>query len=624
VRSRCCGYVHPGFVSPARLTPFQTLKHPNIVRLYEVIETDKYIGIIIEYASGGELFDHILAHRYLKERDAAKLFSQLISGVWYIHQKKIVHRDLKLENLLLDRHRNVIITDFGFANRFEHRSDDLMQTSCGSPCYAAPELVISEGLYVGSAVDIWSCGVILYAMLAGYLPFDDDPANPDGDNINLLYKYIVNTPLSFPEYISTEARDLLSMMLVPDPTRRADLSSVMAHKWLAPYAHIFQRGVDELEQAALEQHQMKRLAYQRQMKQAAAQAKVSRTQSTKSVDVFGGKSRAGQQGIAQPDFLYETSVEQSNYVPPAAARKHHPVDVPLDDDPFSPSLSQAVSPLDDVTAEGDVRGGPRAKRSKDDGGSRTRKVSAPTSEPKKKGGFRHTIQVEYDDAQQETQQPSGLSPPRRASSKRREQEDVQMANADGRGVRERAGSQTSPSTSSPVRERGKTARRPSQSSAKPLPEPPASPFVAARDAAATSPGAGAELGSAEPGQDSAISTDSQSSKHSKHRKGLSMDRIGLGKIFGTTPATDQLNGAGSSDKSEGPSPFVGEHDKEKRPATLPLSRPQEVRDLVGYVQNVMLTVSPLSPAHRKYVISSNMHRMACSLYRPSLSPTESK
>ena len=205
---------------------WQTLKHPNIVRLYDVIETDKYIGIILEYASGGELFDHILAHRYLREKDACKLFSQLISGVWYIHQKKIVHRDLKLENLLLDRHRNVIITDFGFANRFEHRSDDLMQTSCGSPCYAAPELVISDGLYVGSAVDIWSCGVILYAMLAGYLPFDDDPANPDGDNINLLYKYIVNTPLSFPDYISEDARDLLSIMLVPDPARRADLPTL--------------------------------------------------------------------------------------------------------------------------------------------------------------------------------------------------------------------------------------------------------------------------------------------------------------------------------------------------------------------------------------------------------------
>ncbi|KAJ3508425.1 hypothetical protein NLJ89_g5765 [Agrocybe chaxingu] len=212
----------------------KTLKHPNIVRLYDVIETDKYIGIILEYASGGELFDHILAHRYLRERDAAKLFSQLISGVWYIHQKKIVHRDLKLENLLLDRHRNVIITDFGFANRFEHRADDLMQTSCGSPCYAAPELVISEGLYVGSAVDIWSCGVILYAMLAGYLPFDDDPANPDGDNINLLYRYIISTPLSFPDYISMEARDLLSAIQMLSERR---LKSWSKRPWISTKAN---------------------------------------------------------------------------------------------------------------------------------------------------------------------------------------------------------------------------------------------------------------------------------------------------------------------------------------------------------------------------------------------------
>ena len=228
------------------------MKHPNIVRLYDVIETDKYIGIILEYASGGELFDHILAHRYFKEKDAAKLFSQLISGVWYIHQKKIVHRDLKLENLLLDRDRNVVIIDFGSANRFEHRTDDLMQTRCGSPCYTAPELVISEGLYVGSAVDVWSCGVILYAMLAGHVPFDDDPANPHGDDINLLYKYIVNTPLSFPAYVSAEAIGLLSMMLIPDPSRRADLRSIMAHPWLSAYAHIFSSGVDDLEHAAME------------------------------------------------------------------------------------------------------------------------------------------------------------------------------------------------------------------------------------------------------------------------------------------------------------------------------------------------------------------------------------
>ena len=136
--------------------------------------------------------------------------------------EKIVHRDLKLENLL-GWQRNVIITDFCFANRFEHKDDELMQKTCGSPFYAAPELVISDGIYVESAVDIWSCGVILYATLAGHLPFDDGPVNPDGDKINLLYKYIINTPLPFPNYISAEARDLLSLMLVPDPKNRADI-----------------------------------------------------------------------------------------------------------------------------------------------------------------------------------------------------------------------------------------------------------------------------------------------------------------------------------------------------------------------------------------------------------------
>jgi protein-serine/threonine kinase len=121
-----------------------------------------------------------------------------------------------------------------------------MQTSRGSRCYVAPEPVISDGMYVGPAVDVWSCGVVLYAMLAGYLPFNDDPANPDGDNINLLYKYIVNTPLSFPEYISAEARDLLFLMLVPDPKNWADIQTVMNHRWLRPCAPLFNRTLADL------------------------------------------------------------------------------------------------------------------------------------------------------------------------------------------------------------------------------------------------------------------------------------------------------------------------------------------------------------------------------------------
>ncbi|KAJ3413988.1 hypothetical protein HDV05_007195 [Chytridiales sp. JEL 0842] len=217
----------------------QSLDHKYIVKLIEVIETDHYIGIVLEYASGGELFEYILAHRYLKERDACRFFAQLLAGVAYIHSVGIVHRDLKLENLLLDANKCIIITDFGFANKSRSNDSDLLQTSCGSPCYAAPELVISDG-YVGEAADIWSCGVILYAMLCGYLPFDDDPDNPDGDNINLLYKYILETELDVPDYISEDARMLLQRMLVPDPKYRAKMPEVMAHRWLAPAAHIFE------------------------------------------------------------------------------------------------------------------------------------------------------------------------------------------------------------------------------------------------------------------------------------------------------------------------------------------------------------------------------------------------
>ncbi|KAI5795386.1 hypothetical protein DFH27DRAFT_612617 [Peziza echinospora] len=277
---------HPSRLSKIyrEISILRTLSHPNIVRLHEMVETERHIGIILEYASGGELFDFILTHRFLKDPPACRLFAQLVSGVGYLHKKGIVHRDLKLENLLLDRNRNIIITDFGFANVFDpsdelgeelesklgepeilkelekgvakkdentggiwdelglkggiRRRGDLMATSCGSPCYAAPELVVSDGLYTGRKVDVWSCGVILYAMLAGYLPFDDDPANPEGDNINLLYKYIVSTPLTFPEYVSPHARDLLRRILVPDPRKRADLFEVARHSWLSPFANV--------------------------------------------------------------------------------------------------------------------------------------------------------------------------------------------------------------------------------------------------------------------------------------------------------------------------------------------------------------------------------------------------
>ncbi|UZJ54170.1 hypothetical protein CBS101457_003490 [Exobasidium rhododendri] len=370
------------------------VRHPNIVRLYEVIESDRYIGIVLEYASGGELFDHILAHKYLKERDACRLFAQLISGVSYLHQKKIVHRDLKLENLLLDRNRNVIITDFGFANNFENRKDDLMATSCGSPCYAAPELVVQDGLYAGSAVDVWSCGVILYAMLAGYLPYDDDPKNPEGDNINLLYKYIMATPLTFPEYIGAEPRDLLCKMLVPDPVKRADLETVMAHSWLSPYQDLFRFSVEDLERAAVEQQNKKRMVYRQQMmmqqqmieqQQAALGGRSNGSSISTSGDAPSVKQQRHQSAIASsstvPDRLYEAGGDGGAF----SSTNHR--SRPVTGLPTPVAVAEVPAPLEKdkprSNAEQTSRYGPSSTSAigKKSAGQKTQ---------------RHTIQLEYD------------------------------------------------------------------------------------------------------------------------------------------------------------------------------------------------------------------------------------
>lgn len=567
----------------------RTLKHPNIVRLYDVIETDKYIGIILEYASGGELFDHILAHRYLKEKDAAKLFSQLISGVWYIHQKKIVHRDLKLENLLLDRQRNVIITDFGFANRFEHRADDLMQTSCGSPCYAAPELVISEGLYVGSAVDIWSCGVILYAMLAGYLPFDDDPANPDGDNINLLYKYIVNTPLSFPDYVSAEARDLLSMMLVPDPTRRADLRSIMAHPWLSTYSYLFEKTVDDLEHVAMEQHQQRRLAYQRQMRQAAAAAaakdpaKVSRTQSARVEGILNSAVTSAppprshsyrDHPSGQPELIYDSSVDQSIYsssspvnaVPTSRKGAVSAIVMPKtvqssnDDDPFAPSSHAVHIPVTISKPDDTPSAGRSSREGSSQGALSSRNGPAPSVQPdstKKKSTIdRHTIQVEYADhsapmpelapnfSQSITKKDSSqtgssdrILPSQNISTPAKQKSSRDSAlNTNPRPLPAPPATST-PSSRNQQAQLSSSTLRAAQNRTPTVSVSPASPPMSTEDKSFRSVNTG-------------NGTSSTGSGSSRHRKGLSIDKFGLGKIFGTNGEQAAANGSTSRVPSE--------------------------------------------------------------------------
>jgi protein-serine/threonine kinase len=546
------------------------LKHPNIVRLYDVIETDKYIGIILDYASGGELFDHILAHRFLKEKDACRLFAQLISGVWYIHQRKIVHRDLKLENLLLDRNRNVIITDFGFANRFEHRTDDLMQTSCGSPCYAAPELVISEGAYVGSAVDIWSCGVILYAMLAGYLPFDDDPANPDGDNINLLYKYIVNTPLSFPDYISREARDLLGIMLQPDPQRRADLKLVMQHPWLAPYAHLFEKSVEDIEASAIELHKAKRQAYQRQMRNAQAAAdhsKMSRSQSAKN-DVFPHASVAvaaprGHTHAPEDQTLYETSADlaAASQAQSQSRRGYNSTIVMptqpsgyVDDDPFAPTNPTSVPiPVVSTPAEQQQPQRTRTSPRKDQlpptptGSTAANGTVNGTGSVRSKAasGMRHTIQVEYG----QPELPSAALQPKRDETPKKETKPSQdLQSTPPLPLLPQRTPTQSPSTP-PQQQQQREKHRRTSSLTGPRPAPPSPlitlppthtpriepPLVTINSASPpTTPYPQADdKGS----YIAAGTTGSGSSRKNKHSRGISIDKMGLSKIFSSpTPS----------------------------------------------------------------------------------------
>lgn len=146
------------------------LDHPHIIKLYEIIESDERIYLIMEYAAGGELFDYIVSKDRLPEREACKMYRQVLEGIRYLHGAGIAHRDLKPENLLLDSSQNIKIVDFGLSNVYT--SGQILQTACGSPCYAAPEMIAAKP-YNGLSVDIWSSGVTLYAMLVGYLPFED-------------------------------------------------------------------------------------------------------------------------------------------------------------------------------------------------------------------------------------------------------------------------------------------------------------------------------------------------------------------------------------------------------------------------------------------------------------------
>lgn len=201
------------------------ISHPNIMGLYDVWENKNDLYLILEYIEGGELFDYLIKRGKLQEYEAINYFKQIINGINYLHQFNICHRDLKPENLLLDFNKNIKIADFGMAAL--EVKEKLLETSCGSPHYASPEIVAGKN-YHGAPSDIWSCGIILFALLTGHLPFDDE-------NIRKLLLKVQSGKFNMPPELSFEAKDLITKMLKVNPRERITIDAILTHPLLAKY-----------------------------------------------------------------------------------------------------------------------------------------------------------------------------------------------------------------------------------------------------------------------------------------------------------------------------------------------------------------------------------------------------
>ncbi|XP_057527332.1 CBL-interacting protein kinase 33-like isoform X3 [Amaranthus tricolor] len=200
------------------------IKHPNVIRLFEVMGSKTKIYIVLEYVTGGELFDKIVHHGRMMEDEARKYFQQLINAVDYCHSRGVYHRDLKPENLLLDASGNLKVSDFGLSAISQQIEDDgLLHTTCGTPNYVAPEVLNDRG-YDGATADLWSCGVILFVLLAGYLPFDDS-------NLMNLYKKISVAEFTCPPWMSFSAKKFITRILDPNPMTRLTIPEILEDEW---------------------------------------------------------------------------------------------------------------------------------------------------------------------------------------------------------------------------------------------------------------------------------------------------------------------------------------------------------------------------------------------------------
>lgn len=206
------------------------VRHPNVVRLHEVLASRTKIYIVLEFVMGGELFDRIVHQGKLSEDESRRYFQQLIDAVDFCHSKGVYHRDLKPENLLLDSNGNLKISDFGLSALPQQvRDDGLLHTTCGTPNYVAPEVLNNRG-YDGALADLWSCGVILYVLTAGFLPFDEA-------DLMTLYKKIHNADFHCPPWFSPGAKNLITKILNPNPKQRLTYDEVRLDEWFCVDYH---------------------------------------------------------------------------------------------------------------------------------------------------------------------------------------------------------------------------------------------------------------------------------------------------------------------------------------------------------------------------------------------------
>uniref|UniRef100_A0A8C9QKE5 non-specific serine/threonine protein kinase n=1 Tax=Spermophilus dauricus TaxID=99837 RepID=A0A8C9QKE5_SPEDA len=202
----------------------KNLRHQHICQLYHVLETANKIFIVLEYCPGGELFDYIISQDRLSEEETRVVFRQIVSAVAYVHSQGYAHRDLKPENLLFDENHKLKLIDFGLCAKPKGNKDYHLQTCCGSLAYAAPELIQGKS-YLGSEADVWSMGILLYVLMCGFLPFDDD-------NVMTLYKKIMRGKYDVPKWLSPSSILLLQQMLQVDPKKRISMKNLLNHPWI--------------------------------------------------------------------------------------------------------------------------------------------------------------------------------------------------------------------------------------------------------------------------------------------------------------------------------------------------------------------------------------------------------